>query len=230
MAVPPSGRMDGLFASVALELAPDGIAWTDEFGRILHANRRFEQLFGFTREQLAGHAVEMLLPERARAAHVVDRHHFEELPAARPMGNGGELWARHADGTEFPVEVALSPVTTGYGIRTIMTVREVSERRATEDAVRAQAVQADHERMADALNEGVIRPIFSASLRLHGILESSGEHQITALLAAISELDDAIHEVRQIVFLRDAGDRPLPPTRSHDQAESAGSDRTASDR
>lgn len=218
MVRPSVDPMGDHFAMVVLELAPDGIAVTDELGRLVHANGRFEQLFGFRREQLVGHTVEMLLPERLQAVHRVHRHDYEQRPSPRPMGSGRQLWARRADGTEFPVEVALSPVTTGHGVRTIMTVREVSDRRATEDAARAEAVYADHQRIALALNDRVIQEIFSASFQLHGLLDAADGPQRAVLQAAIDELDTAIREIRSIVFHMDL-------SRSSDQIQAVASPR-----
>jgi PAS domain S-box-containing protein len=191
------------FAEVVLELAPEGIAVTDEFGRILHANGRFESLFGFSREQLVGHTVEMLLPERARAAHRGHRHDYEQTPTARPMGAGLDLWACHADGTEFPVEVALSPASTSNGMRTIMAVRQVSERRTSDHAALDRIVTGDHERIAIALNDRVIQPVFAATLGLNALLDSATEHQVERLGEVVAALDDAIREIRNVVFAWD---------------------------
>jgi rsbT co-antagonist protein RsbR len=189
------------FIAVVLELAPDGIAVTDEMGRIVHANGYVERLFGYGREELAGHTVEMLLPEALRSAHREHRHNFDQLPLTRPMGVGLELWGRHADGTTFPVEVGLSPVSTERGMCTIMAVRPRGERRASEDqAVGDRAVVADHDRMVVALNDRVIQLIFSASLRLHGLYESANLRQLSVLGAAVGDLDSAIREIGIVLF------------------------------
>jgi len=189
------------FAAVVLELAPDGIAVIDEAGRILHANGRFEYLFDYTRDELLGHPVELLIPEPVRAAHRAHRADFGRAPATRPMGAGLDLWAQHADGTEFAVEVALSPVSTGNGLRTIMAVRPTT-RRADEQAASDRAVSADEDRIASQLNDRVIRPVFAASLGLHHVLASATDDQAAHLHAAIDELDEAIREIRAIVFDR----------------------------
>ena len=189
------------FVAVVLELAPDGIAVTDELGHIAHANGCFEELFGYSREQLAGHTVEMLLPTAVRVAHREHRHDFDQVPLARPMGTGLDLHGRHADGTEFPVEVGLSPVFTEEGVRTIMAVRPIDERRASDDqAIGDLAVHADHDRLAVALNDQVIHSIFSASLKLHGLLDDATLRQLAVLQPAIEELDDAIRDMRNILF------------------------------
>ena len=195
------------FAAIVLELAPDGIAVTDEAGRIMQANTHFEYLFGFTREQLIGRSVEMLLPERSQAAHRAHRAGYDQAPSARAMGTGLDLWARHADGTEFPVEVGLSPVSSANGMRTIMSVRQISDRRASQQVASDEAVHIDEDRIAVALNDQVIRPIFAAGLDLHGMLASATDSQAARLNAIITKLDDAIREIRTIVYQS----RPTPP-------------------
>ena len=186
------------FVAVVLELAPDGIAVTDEMGLIMHANGCFEDLFGYRREQLVGHSVEMLMAEPVRSAHRKHRRNFGQLPLARPMGTGLDLWGLHADGTQFAVEVGLSPVSTVHGMRTIMAVRPITERR--DGCGHTDAVQADRDRMALALNDRVIQSIFSAGLGLHGLIETATVRQLAVIYGAINNLDSAIRELRNIVF------------------------------
>ena len=190
------------FVGVLLELAPDAIAVTDTIGRVVHANGCFGELFGYSRDELLGRPVEVLLPEDARPRHLDHRRRFDRLPDARPMGSGRELAALHADGTTFPVEVGLSPVTTVEGLLTVVAVRRVgqpppvSPRRSTGD----QAVIAERDRLTHALNDAVIQKIFSAGLRLHGLLEEANVRQLAVLNPVINELDDAIRELRIAVF------------------------------
>ena len=87
------------------------------------------------------------------------------------MGAGLDLSGRHADGTQFAVEVGLSPVSTVNGVRTIMADRPIAERRGGDDET--DAVQADRDRMAVALNDNVIESVFSAGLGLHGLIETT---------------------------------------------------------
>lgn len=115
-----------------IESAPDGMLVTDGSGHIVVANRQIESMFGYEREDLFGQAVEMLLPERFRAGHLVHRDMFEGDPKRRSMGAGLDLWARRSDGTEFPVEVSLSPAPEHDG-QVIASIRDVSERAAAEE-------------------------------------------------------------------------------------------------
>lgn len=187
----PKDLLGEHFADVVLELAPDGIAVTDELGRILYANGRFERMFGIDRDLLIGHTVEMLLPDRLHAVHRAHRHDWERAPTARPMGAGGTLWGRHADGTEIPLEVALSPVSTGQGLRTIMTVRMVDDPRAA-DSSGERTLEAFGEHVATVLNDEVVQRLFSASLILHGVCPDAAPGVADEVHEAIAQLDLAI--------------------------------------
>src|SRR5262249_31097569 len=92
------------FRSV-LELAPDGLMVVDEKGIIQLANAQCEELFGYTREELVGHPVEMLVPDEVRPGHPELRQGYHRSPGARRMGSGRKLSARRQDGSLFPVEI-----------------------------------------------------------------------------------------------------------------------------
>lgn len=110
------------------EASPDGIVVVDGEGRIRDANPALVELFGYERGELLDSEVEMLVPERARGAHRGERDGFVADPHARPMGIGMELRGRRKDGSEFPVEISLSPLHTGDELFVIATVRNVTER------------------------------------------------------------------------------------------------------
>ena len=115
-----------------VDAAPDGTVLCDGDGRILFANRQAEVLFGYDRADLLGQPVEMLLPEALRRAHLGHRAGFAARPSVRAMGEGTRLLARRRDGSEFPVEIALSPVETGGQHLTLASIRDVSDRLAAE--------------------------------------------------------------------------------------------------
>jgi len=119
-----------------LEAAPDAVVGSDEQGLIVLANARTEQLFGYTRDELLGRPVELLMPERVRDVHVEHRRGYVSQPRARLMSNALDLVGRHKSGREFPVEIALSPVHVGAGLQVISIVRDVSERRSLEGQLR----------------------------------------------------------------------------------------------
>jgi PAS domain S-box-containing protein len=127
----PSSRDVGVEDAVlrtVLQHAPDGILMTDEAGEILYANRRAHELFGFGADALRGRSVDDLLPDRVREVHRAHRARYRSEPHVRAMGVGLLLFGRRADGTEFPVEVGLSPSATDEGLRVVAIVRDVTDR------------------------------------------------------------------------------------------------------
>jgi PAS domain S-box-containing protein len=123
-----------------LEAAPDAIVEVDRDGRILLLNRVTEQIFGYRREELLGKPVEVLIPEHLREGHTGHRAHYWAHPQTRPMGAGLTLEGRRKDGSRFPAEISLSPVKSEDGFRVTAVVRDVSERRRTEQELQvAQA-------------------------------------------------------------------------------------------
>jgi PAS domain S-box-containing protein len=132
----PAVTNDDKFRAL-LEAAPDAMIIVDERGRIELVNAQAEQLFGYDRTELVGAAIEVLVPARARPSHAAHRRNFLRAPATRPMGAGLELFACRKDGTEFPVEISLSPLETPAGVLTISAIRDVSARKGAEAKFRA---------------------------------------------------------------------------------------------
>ena len=137
-----------------LDSAPDAMVISDENGIINMVNRQTEMIFGYSREEMLGQRVEMLMPERFRAHHPDLRRSFTGESNSRSMGSGMELWAANKDGNEFPIEVSLSPIETDEGPMVASALRDISERRAAEAEIRAS-----QQRLAalfDALPVGVV--------------------------------------------------------------------------
>ena len=111
-----------------LEFAPDAIVGIGRDGRVVLANAQTETVFGYTREELLGQPVELLIPERFHAAHPHHRDGYFADPRTRRMGAGLEVFGRRKDGSEFPVEISLSGVETEDGLLVAAAIRDVSDR------------------------------------------------------------------------------------------------------
>ncbi len=129
-----------LFESL-FEFSPDAIVVTDGNGRITEVNSQVERVFGYTRAELLGLSVETLMPERFRAAHPNHRGSYSAHPTVRPMGTGLELYGRRKDGTEFPVDIMLSPVEAVDGPVFLSVIRDVSEKWRADKALRESEQQ-----------------------------------------------------------------------------------------
>jgi len=123
-----------------LDMAPDAILGVNVQGSIVLLNAQCEQMFRYSRDELAGQSVDILVPDRARAAHADHRAHYYQDPATRPMGAGMELTAVRSDGTEFPAEISLSALDTAGGKLIIAAIRDVSDRQRIERTLREQNV------------------------------------------------------------------------------------------
>jgi len=129
---------------LAVEASPNGIVLVNAEGHIVLANVCVEKLFGYQRQELIGQAVELLVPERFRSAHLAHRAGFHAAPVARAMGAGRELFARRKDGTEFPVEIGISPIQSQEGTLVLSVIVDITERKQAEAEARQHREEIAH--------------------------------------------------------------------------------------
>ena len=135
-------------ARSALDAAPDAMIIVDEAGIIRYANRQVSTLFGYPYEEVVGLSVERLMPERFRNDHVAVRQRYEKAPRVRLMGAGLPLFGRRRDGSEFPVDISLSPIRESARTLVAAAIRDVTERVRAEEELRVARQTSERAREA----------------------------------------------------------------------------------
>lgn len=195
----------------ALDGSPDGVVIVDQDGSIRYVNHVVSLITGFSATDLIGQPVETLVPERAQGDHVRRRNGYTDAPRTRPMGQGLTLTARHAHGHEVPVEISLSPVTTADGSFTVASVRDISERLATDRRHQATremlTLSAERERIARDLHDTVLQRLFGLGLEMQAVGLNAPDPVAHRLETAVDEIDRIIKEIRTSVFTLGAAKR-----------------------
>ncbi len=156
-----------------VENAPQTILIHDANGKIAVVNSQAVSMFGYSRQELIGQPVEMLMPARFRNSHVGHRKAYMRNPAVRPMGIGLELSALRKDGSEFPVEISLSPVETAKGVLVSSTIVDITERKKLAERTRWATVLEERARMARDIHDTLAQGFTGIILNLEAIEEAS---------------------------------------------------------
>jgi PAS domain S-box-containing protein len=170
---------EALLSNDLLETLPDAIVAVGQDGTIVQVNSQTQALFGYDRDELIGQTIEMLVPERYRHQHHQHRQSFAEAPKTRRMGADLDLYGRRRNGSEFPVEISLSPVSTEKGTLVLSAIRDISDRKRIAEELR-RANEELHRRTTEQLGEyrsrlaSIIDSSEDAILSkdLHGIITS----------------------------------------------------------
>ena len=136
---PSAGKQDlaqTLLSPSLLESIPDAVAAVDQQGTIIQVNSQTEQMFGYSHDELIGKQIELLVPERYRPHHHGHREQYADRPKIRRMGAGLDLFGRRRDGSEFPVEISLSPISGKDGMLVLSVIRDISDRKKIEEELR----------------------------------------------------------------------------------------------
>lgn len=154
-----------------LESAPDAMVIADQHGKIALVNTRAEELFGYAREELLGHPIEILLPQRFHEQHLLQRDLFGAKPYHRAISAGMNLYAIRKDGTEFPAEISLSPIKTAKGLLVSSAIRDMTVRQRAEDKFRG-LLESAPDAMVIVDKDGMITLVNAQTEKLFGYLRS----------------------------------------------------------
>jgi PAS domain S-box-containing protein len=199
----------GIFRDL-LDAAPDALLIVDAAGRIVFANAQIEAVFGYQREELVGERVEKLVPSRFRTEHAVHRDRYAAEPRKRPMGSGLDLAAVRKDGSEFPVEISLSPHRTAGGLLYSAAIRDITHRVDIERELRRARWQAEQassakSRFLAAASHDLRQPLQAAILynnvlkrRLGGTAQADTVAKLQSSLEALRDLLNRLLDVSRL--------------------------------
>lgn len=196
--------------SQVVESAPSGMLLVDQVGIIRLVNRKVEEQFGYARDELLGRPVEQLVPASVRIQHPGHRACFLNRPETRPMGRGRDLHGLRKDGTEFPVEIGLSPITTPDGQGVLASVVDITERKRLEDQLRRTERVAELGTLASGMAHEIGTPMNVILGRAEYLLQRTDDQVLTKGLRTIVAQVERITKVMNQLL---AFARRRPPER-----------------
>ena len=181
-----------------LEAAPDAIIVVDQLGTIVLVNAQAQKLFGYARNELIGKPAEVLISESFRSGHRDRYSSFLAPPAERPAVLGTELFALRKDGSEFPVEIRLSPIDTAKGTLVSSAIRDITDRRRTEEDLRrlASIVAYSDDAIIGETLEGIITTWNASAERMYGYTAAEAMGKSASMLVPADRLDE-ITKIRE---------------------------------
>ncbi|HEX6532057.1 MAG TPA: PAS domain S-box protein, partial [Nitrospira sp.] len=198
---------------VAVESAPHGMLMVDESGTIILLNAQIERQFGYPREELLGRSVHILVPESSRGIHHSQCANFYQKPEPRPMGAGRELSGVRKDGQLISLEIGLNPIRTAAGIRVLVSVVDISDRKRIEEQLRRTEVLAELGTLASGMAHEIGTPmnviLGRAEFAMRRIDDERAKQSLATIVTQVERITKIMNQFLAFARRRPAERRPV---------------------